>query len=63
LPIDTLARGKTGSALAIDSRNRFGWISLAPAHRSKPWVDLVTEARDRSAGADRQGVNEIARAR
>ncbi|HUZ09739.1 MAG TPA: TraM recognition domain-containing protein [Acidimicrobiales bacterium] len=47
LPMDAIARGRPGSALAVDARNRFGWVALSPAHLSSPWRELL--------GPDRQG--------
>ncbi len=46
LPVDSIARGAPGVALAIDARNRVGWVSLTPAHRSEPWRQLSV-GRDR----------------
>jgi hypothetical protein len=47
LTVDTIARGRPGAALALDSRNRFGWISLSPAYRCRPWADLAGPVRQR----------------
>lgn len=41
LPVDVVARGQAGAALALDSRNRLGWVRLTPAHATRPWRDLV----------------------
>ncbi len=39
---DAIATGRDGAALAIDPRRRMGWVRLTPAHRDRPWRDLVT---------------------
>lgn len=41
LPVDVIARGRPGAALAVDARNRMGWVGLTPAHSTPPWRDLV----------------------
>lgn len=46
LPVDVAARGQPGAALALDARNRLGWVRLTPAHATWPWRDLVA-SRDR----------------
>ncbi len=53
LPVDAIARGRDGWALAFDQRNRAGWIPLAPAHRAEPWRTLRgrERTRDRSRPA------------
>lgn len=43
LPIDVIARGVHGRGLAIDSKNKMGWISLTPAHSTSPWIHLITD--------------------
>src|SRR5579875_970624 len=48
LPPDVIARGRPGSALAMDAWRRMGWVQLTPAHRDLPWRALVTPARTRS---------------
>jgi type IV secretory pathway TraG/TraD family ATPase VirD4 len=40
LPVDVIARGSPGYALAFDERNRVAWIPLAPSHASEPWRSL-----------------------
>jgi type IV secretion system protein VirD4 len=40
LPVDVVARGLPGSALAIDARNRMGWVTLTPAFACSPWREL-----------------------
>ncbi len=40
LPVDVIARGAPGHALAFDERNRAGWIPLAPSHAAEPWKTL-----------------------
>ncbi|HMD46329.1 MAG TPA: type IV secretory system conjugative DNA transfer family protein [Acidimicrobiales bacterium] len=48
---DVAARGRDGFALALDHRNRLGWVGLTPARTTPPWRDLVdlTRARERMA--------------
>jgi hypothetical protein len=48
LPVDAIARGRPGSALAVDARNRFGWVTLSPAHATSPWRELLEIGRDRT---------------
>jgi len=54
LAVDDIARGVDGAALAVDRRNRIGWIGLTPAHRCLPWRALISPERvrepDRSSG-------------
>jgi hypothetical protein len=52
LPVDAIGRGRPGSALAVDARNRFGWVTLTPAHRSAPWCHFVVD-RHRAKVTDR----------
>ncbi len=40
LPVDVLAHGSPGHALAFDERNRPAWIPLAPSHVCEPWRTL-----------------------
>ena len=40
--------GRPGAALAVDSRRRIGWVRLTPAHRDRPWRDLLGRARGRA---------------
>jgi type IV secretion system protein VirD4 len=40
LPVDLIARGTPGYALAFDERNRAAWIPLAPSHSTEPWRSL-----------------------
>ncbi len=40
LPIDVIARGAPGHAVAFDERNRPAWIPLAPSHAVEPWRTL-----------------------
>jgi type IV secretion system protein VirD4 len=42
LPVDVVARGQPGAALALDSRNRLGWVQLTPAHATWPWRELIS---------------------
>jgi type IV secretion system protein VirD4 len=48
LPPDVIARGRPGSALAMDAWRRMGWVRLTPAHRESPWRELVALARTRA---------------
>jgi hypothetical protein len=41
LPVDVAARGRSGSALALDAANRLGWVELTPAHAVSPWRELT----------------------
>lgn len=45
LPVDVIARGQPGAALALDARNRLGWVGLTPAHATWPWRDLLGSGR------------------
>jgi type IV secretory pathway TraG/TraD family ATPase VirD4 len=47
LPVDEIARGWPGLALALDAQNRLGWVRLSPAHRSTPWRQLVRAEPER----------------
>ncbi len=47
LPVDVIARGTTGHALAFDERNRAAWIPLAPSHSVEPWRTLRGRERQR----------------
>ena len=40
LPLDIVAQGTPGHALAFDERNRASWIPLAPSHATEPWRTL-----------------------
>jgi type IV secretory pathway TraG/TraD family ATPase VirD4 len=40
LPVDVIARGTPGYALAFDERNRAAWVPLAPSHSTEPWRSL-----------------------
>jgi type IV secretory pathway TraG/TraD family ATPase VirD4 len=51
LPVDTLAHGRPGHAVAFDHRNVPGWVHLAPAHSHGPWRDIVDAGRGRAPGA------------
>lgn len=48
LPVDAVARGLPGVAMALDARNRVGWVRLTPAHATAPWRELVAPDRTRS---------------
>jgi type IV secretory pathway TraG/TraD family ATPase VirD4 len=52
LPVDAVARGSPGTALAIDAVNRIGWVRLTPAHATEPWRELVAAGRAQTRGAD-----------
>jgi len=45
LPVDAIARGAPGAALAVDSTNRIGWVGLTPAHTTAPWCHLLGRER------------------
>ncbi len=47
LPVDVIARGSVGHALAFDERNRAAWIPLAPSHAVEPWRTLRGRQRTR----------------
>lgn len=40
LPVDALAQGRPGQAVAFDERNRPSWVPLAPSHAVEPWRSL-----------------------
>lgn len=48
LPVDVVARGSPGTALAIDARNRMGWVTLTPAFAWSPWRELSVDLRQRA---------------
>jgi type IV secretory pathway TraG/TraD family ATPase VirD4 len=53
LPPDVVARGAPGRALALDARNRLGWLQLTPAHAVAPFAWLTAgreRTRDHPAG-------------
>jgi TraM recognition site of TraD and TraG len=45
LPVEVLAQGHPGMALAFDERNRPAWVVLTPAHQCSPWRELTTPNR------------------
>jgi len=49
LPVDAIAQGTEGHALAFDQRNQAAWIPLTPSHTHQPWRTV------RSLGRERQG--------
>lgn len=51
LPVDVVARGADGWALAVDARNRMGWVELTPAYATSPWRELIGEHRGRALRA------------
>jgi type IV secretory pathway TraG/TraD family ATPase VirD4 len=56
LPVDQLARGVPGCALAVDDRNQMGWVGLTPAHRCQPFAGLLTpRQRTRALAASPTG--------
>lgn len=60
LPVDVVARGSEGMALALDARNRLGWVKLTPAHSCSPWRDLTaSRLLDRSPPV-REGTASLA---
>ena len=59
LPVDVIARGTPGYALAFDERNRAAWIPLAPSHSTEPWRTLrgwswAREVRDHAPALSRE---------
>ncbi len=40
LPVDVIAQGAPGHAVAFDERNRPSWVPLAPSHCTEPWRSL-----------------------
>lgn len=52
LPPDVITRGAPDHALAFDERNRVGWVTLAPSHRSEPWLSIAGPGRSRALGRD-----------
>ncbi|MBV8462722.1 MAG: type IV secretory system conjugative DNA transfer family protein, partial [Acidimicrobiales bacterium] len=48
LPVEVLAHGQPGCAVAFDERNRASFVPLAPAYRSEPWRTLCDLGRDRA---------------
>ncbi|MGA8724918.1 MAG: type IV secretory system conjugative DNA transfer family protein [Acidimicrobiales bacterium] len=72
LPVDLIARGTSGYALAFDERNRAAWIPLAPSHSTEPWRSLrrlelgvemrpVARSLSRDAGLGRDFGNQLGR--
>jgi type IV secretion system protein VirD4 len=53
LPVDVLAQGSPGYAVAFDERNRPSWVPLAPSHLAEPWRSLRGLGRDRGLVAGR----------
>lgn len=45
LPVDAIARGEEGWALAVDARKRIGWVRLCPAYATWPWRDCISLRR------------------
>jgi hypothetical protein len=56
LPVDQIARGQPGMALALDGHNRVGWLELSPAHLRSPWRELVASGREPTT-VDRPGAH------
>jgi type IV secretion system protein VirD4 len=56
LPVDVVARGQPGAALALDSRNRLGWVQLTPAHATWPWRELVSSRDGPAMPRERAGL-------
>jgi type IV secretion system protein VirD4 len=52
LPVDVIARGALGYALAFDERNQAAWIPLAPSHSTEPWRTLRGWGLVRDVGRD-----------
>jgi len=63
LAVDEIARGRPGAAVAVDARNRVGWVQLTPAHATPPWRDLLGPARELLAGARDRGPFDVDRGR
>jgi len=53
LPVDAIARGAPGAAIALDAHNRVGWVGLTPAHRCAPWFELTRAPRTLAAPYER----------
>jgi type IV secretory pathway TraG/TraD family ATPase VirD4 len=51
LPIDAIGRGAPGCALAVDDRNRMGWVRLTPAHEHALFRELTGGDRQRAGWA------------
>jgi type IV secretion system protein VirD4 len=47
LPVDVIAQGMPGHALAFDERNRPTWVPLAPSHLVEPWRSLRGSSHER----------------
>jgi len=50
LPVDAIARGGPGTAMALDARNRVGWVHLTPAHSTSPWREMTASGRSHELG-------------
>jgi len=50
LPVDAIARGGPGTAMALDARNRVGWVHLTPAHSISPWREMTVSGRSHELG-------------
>jgi len=57
LPVDAIARGGAGYAMALDAQNRVGWVMLTPAHTSSPWRELT--GVDRGVHLDRAATRAV----
>ncbi len=57
LPVDVIATGRSGHAMAFDERNVPSWIPLAPSHLVEPWRTLRRVGRSREL--DRSPVHRI----
>ena len=53
LPVDVLAQGAPGHAVAFDERNRPSWVPLAPSHATEPWRSLRGFEAERRLDGDR----------
>lgn len=45
LPVDSIARGAKGRAIAVSAERQFGAVTLTPAHDCKPWCELLPPGR------------------
>ncbi len=50
LPVDAIARGLDGRALAFDQRKQPAWVTLTPSHTDEPWRSLRHWGRDHELG-------------
>ena len=48
IPLDEVARGRSGHGLLLDAANAVGWVPLTGAHRDEPWVSRTRRPPARS---------------